>query len=76
MSLEDERAVAQKYIGGFPWFMVIWGLGGVVLWLALWPLASQGYIPLWLGGVISTDILCYSYLPSHEAHQGNFGRPN
>ena len=76
MSLEDERAVAQKYIGGFPWFMVMWGLGGVFLWLALWPLASQGYIPLWLGGVFSTVILCYSYLPSHEAQHGNIGRPN
>lgn len=75
MSMAQERAIARKYIGGFPWLMVIWGLGGFLLWLALWPLVALDYVPLWLGGLIATIILCACYLPSHEAEHGNIGRP-
>jgi len=73
--MAQERAIAQKYIGGFPWFMVIWGLGGFGLWLSLFPLTVMGYVPLWLGGIVATVILCYCYLPTHEAQHGNIGRP-
>ena len=76
MSISEERAIAQQYIGAFPWFMVIWGLGGFLLWLALWPLAHTGQIPLWLGCIIATVIMCGCYLPTHEAQHGNIGRPN
>ena len=76
MTISEERAIAQKYIGGFPWLMVIWGLGGFMLWVALWPLAYGGHIPLWVACVIASIILCGSYLPSHEAQHGNIGRPN
>lgn len=75
MSMQEERAIAQKYIGGFPWIMVIWGLGGFLLWLALWPLAHSGQLPLWLGCIIATIILSACYLPTHEAQHGNIGRP-
>ena len=76
MSMQEQRAIAQKYIGVFPWFMVTWGLGGFLLWVALWPLAHREIIPLWLAGIVATIILCYCYLPSHEAQHGIIGRPN
>ena len=76
MSMEQERAIAKKYIGGFPWFMVIWGLGGFALWLALFPLVHLAYLPLWAGFLLSLLIQSYCYLPSHEAEHGNIGRPN
>ena len=75
MSMAEERAIAQKYIGGFPTLMVTWGLGGFFLWLALWPLTINGYIPLWAGCLIATIVLCGCYLPTHEAQHGNIGRP-
>ena len=75
-SMQEQRAIAHKYIGGFPWFMVIWGLGGFLLWLALWPLAHMQIIPLWMACIVATIVLCYCYLPSHEAQHGIIGRPN
>jgi fatty acid desaturase len=75
MSIAEERVIAKKYIGGFPLLMVVWGLGGFSLWLALWPGVMLGYIPLWLGFIVATIILSACYLPSHEAEHGNIGRP-
>lgn len=75
MSMAEERAIAQKYIGGFPALMVAWGLGGFALWVALFPLVHAGYIPLWLGCVIASIIISGCYLPTHEAQHGNIGRP-
>lgn len=75
MSIAAERVIARKYIGGFPLLMVVWGLGGFTLWLALWPLVVLGYIPMWLGFIVATIILSACYLPSHEAEHGNIGRP-
>ena len=76
MSISEERAIVKKYIGGFPWLMVIWGLGGFLLWVSLWPLAYTGQIPLWLGSIVATVILSACYLPTHEAQHGNIARPN
>lgn len=76
MSLQQEREIARQYIGGFPWFMVIWGLGGFALWLSLFPLVHLQYIPLWLGSLLATLVICYCYLPTHEAQHGNIARPN
>lgn len=75
MSLKAEREIAQQYIQGFPWFMVIWGVGGFVGWIALFPLVHYGVIPMWLGFILATANLCYCYLPTHEAQHGNIGRP-
>ncbi len=75
MSMEQERTIAQKYIGGFPWFMVIWGLGGFALWVSLFPLVHYQLIPIWLGTIIATITMSAAYLPSHEAQHGNIGRP-
>jgi beta-carotene hydroxylase len=76
MSMSEERAIAQNYIGDFPLFMVVWGVGGFALWLALFPLVHLGYLPLWAGFALSLIVLSYCYLPSHEAEHGNIGRPN
>lgn len=72
---DQERTIARRYIGGVPWPIVVWGIGGFLLWLALWPLAHTDLLPLWLGTVIAAIIFCYSYLPTHEAQHGNIGRP-
>ncbi len=42
MSIEQERAIARKYTGGFPLFMVVWGVGGFFLWVSLFPLVHLG----------------------------------
>jgi len=76
VSISEERAIVKKYIGGFPWVMVIWGLGGFLLWLALWPLVHTGLVPLWLGCIIASVTMSACYLPTHEAQHGNIGRPN
>ncbi|MCX2980474.1 beta-carotene hydroxylase [Halieaceae bacterium IMCC14734] len=76
MSIEQERAIAKKYIGRFPLFMAVWGVAGFSLWVALFPLVHLQYLPLWAGFAISLVILSYCYLPSHEAEHGNIGRPN
>jgi len=75
MSLKAEREIAKNYMTGFPWFMVIWGLGGFIGWIALFPLVHYEVIPLWLGFILATINLCYCYLPTHEAQHGNIGRP-
>ncbi len=62
-----EQAIAAKYIGGTPWLMISWGLGNIMLWLALWPLTISGVLPLWAGFIIATVCVTASYLPSHDA---------
>lgn len=65
--LREEAAIAQKYMGRFPWEIVAWGLGNIVLWLSLWPLAFTGILPLWAAFLISTVSIALCYLPSHDA---------
>jgi beta-carotene hydroxylase len=75
VSVAEERVVVDRYIGKFPLFMVVWGLGGLFGWLALFPLVHAGLVPYWLGAILATIILCYCYLPSHEAQHANIGKP-
>ena len=35
--------IARKYAGRLPWEAVIWGLGNLAVWLALWPLVFLGH---------------------------------
>jgi beta-carotene hydroxylase len=66
----EQSAIAQKYMGRFPWEMVAWGLGNFVIWLSLWPLAFTGVLPLWAVFLLSTLCCILAYLPSHDAqHQ-------
>ncbi len=62
-----EKAIADQFIGGFPWLMVLWPIANTSVWLALWPLVFSGALPLWAGFLIATFNLSVSYLPSHEA---------
>ena len=71
--LQEERAVAKKYLGRVPWEMVAWGLGNTALWLALWPLVFTGTLPLWAGFLLATLCCTLSYLPSHEAQHSIIG---
>jgi len=70
-----EREIARRHIGKFPYFAVVWGLGGFFLWLALWPLVLTHTIPLWLGFIVATLIVMGCYLPSHEAQHDIIARP-
>ena len=64
---KQEREIASRYTGGFPWLMLVWPLLNTSMWLALWPLVMSGVMPLWLGFVIACICVTLSYLPSHEA---------
>jgi beta-carotene hydroxylase len=62
-----EKAIADQFIGGFPWVMVIWSLVNTTVWLSLWPLVLTGTFPLWAGFLIAVVNITASYLPSHDA---------
>jgi beta-carotene hydroxylase len=68
----QERAIAAKYQGGFPWLMAFWGVGNSCVWVALWPLTLTGLIPLWLTFIVATANVMLSYLPSHDAQHDIF----
>lgn len=70
-----ELAIARKYADRLPWEAVIWGLGNLAVWLALWPLVFLGLMPLWLAFPIATINVALCYLPSHEAQHDIIGRP-
>jgi beta-carotene hydroxylase len=65
--MRKEMDIARKYMGRVPWEMVVWGLGNFCVWLAIWPLAIFGILPLWAAFLLSTVSITLSYLPSHEA---------
>jgi beta-carotene hydroxylase len=70
-----ERDIARKYAGKVPWGTVAWGLSMPVVWLADWALVLSGVIPLWLGFIIATLTLMYTYAPNHDAQHDIIGRP-
>ncbi len=62
-----EKQIAEQFMGGFPWPMVLWAVANTSIWLALWPLVMTGFMPLWLGFIIATGNITLGYLPSHDA---------
>lgn len=72
--IRREQEIAQRYMGGVPWFAVFWGLGNLAVWLTLWPLVFNGFLPLWAGFLIATANITLSYLPSHEAQHDIIAR--
>lgn len=62
-----EKAIAEQFMGSFPWVMVLWPLANTTLWLALWPLVMAGTVPLWAGFLIAVVNCTAAYLPSHDA---------
>lgn len=73
--LRDERDVAARHMGHFPWGSVVWCFANLACWLALWPLVLSGLMPLWLGFTIATINVALCYLPSHEAQHDIIARP-
>ena len=69
-----EREIAEKYLGGRLWGVVILGLGNFFLWVSLFPLTMFGVIPLWLGFILATISVTACYVPSHEAQHSNIAR--
>ena len=75
--LRQERAIVSRYAGykGAGLFIYpAFALGGFALWVALFPLAMAGMIPLWLGCLISSVLATGGYVTSHEAMHSNIGR--
>ncbi|GAA4044010.1 fatty acid desaturase [Parerythrobacter jejuensis] len=69
-----EREIAQKYAGKTPWETVAWGVLIPLVWIGNGALALTGTIPLWLGFVISTLALMFTYAPNHDAQHHIIGR--
>lgn len=73
-----ERQIATGYMRRIPWGAVVWGIGNCAFFFTLLPLTIEGYVPLWLGFMLSTVSIAASYLPSHEAQHSIIagkGRP-
>ena len=73
--LKKERDIAARYMGGPMWGYSVAALGGFALWVALFPLAMAGIMPLWLGFLISAFLGTGGYVTSHEAMHSNIARP-
>jgi beta-carotene hydroxylase len=72
--LRKEREIVSKYVGGGVFVYPAFAIGGFAVWIALFPLAIAGTIPLWLGGIISTILATGGYVTSHEAMHSNIAR--
>ncbi|MEO1407182.1 MAG: fatty acid desaturase [Pseudomonadota bacterium] len=73
--VKREKAIAQRHMGHFPWFSVVWCFANLAVWLSLWPLVFLGVLPLWAAFPIATLNVMLSYLPSHEAQHDIIARP-
>jgi len=73
--MSEERAIARRHIGKFPWGSLIWAVVNLAVWLSLWPLVLLDLLPLWAGFVIACVNVALCYLPSHEAQHDIFARP-
>jgi beta-carotene hydroxylase len=72
--LRAEKEIASRYMGGPMWGYAVAALGGFVLWVALFPLAMAGIVPLWLAFIVSTVLGVGGYVTSHEAMHSNIAR--
>jgi beta-carotene hydroxylase len=75
-SFKNEKAIARQFSKRFQWEMILIGVGQACIWLSLWPLVMNEFIPLWVGFILASFCACLSYLPSHEAQHGNYSRGN
>jgi len=73
--MRREREIAERYMGRFPWLVVIWALANLACWLSLWPLTLLGVISPWVALPIATLNASICYLPSHEAQHDIIARP-
>lgn len=70
-----ERAIARRYMGKLSLPMVVWPFVNTACWLALWPLALSGVMPLWAACAVAFVNVTLAYLPSHEAQHDIYARP-
>ena len=73
--IAEERAIARRHLGRFPWGSLIWAVLNFAVWLSLWPLVLTGLLPLWAGFLIACANVALCYLPSHEAQHDIYARP-
>lgn len=73
--MRAERDVARRHIGKFPYLAVFWAFANLATWLSMWPLVIMGFVPLWLGFIITTLNVMLCYLPSHEAQHDIIAQP-
>lgn len=69
-----ERKIAARHIGAPAWGYTVFTLSGFALWVALFPLAAAGIVPLWLCFILSTVLATGGYVPCHEAMHCNIAR--
>ena len=69
-----EIEIARKYIGGFPYFMALWGIANLLTWLSVMVLAIGGFLSLWIAFPISVVTGILAYLPSHDAQHSTYGK--
>lgn len=67
-----EKAIAEQFMIGFPWIMLIWPLVNTAVWLSLWPLVMSGTLSLWAAFPIALVNVTAAYLPSHDAQHHIF----
>ena len=75
-SFDKEKEIAKSFSERFQWEMILIGVGQATIWLTLWPLVLNSYLPLWVAFFIASLCACFAYLPSHEAQHGNYSRGN
>jgi len=73
--IRQEREIAGRHIGKFPYFAVVWAFTNLAVWLSLWPLVFTGVLPLWAGFLIAAFNVAACYLPSHEAQHDIIAKP-
>lgn len=73
--MRDEREIARRHIGKFPWLSVTWAFVNLAVWLSLWPLVLTGTLSVWIAFPITTLNVMLCYLPSHEAQHDIIARP-
>lgn len=73
--MRQEREIARRHIGKFPWLSVTWAFVNLAVWLSLWPLVLTGTLSVWIAFPIATLNVMLCYLPSHEAQHDIIARP-
>lgn len=74
--LQQERAIGVKYAAhnGTTWPYPVVAIACLAVWIALWPLAIAGVLPLWLGCAIVSVFVAGGYVVAHEAMHSNLGK--
>lgn len=74
--LQQERAIGVKYAAQnvTTWPYTVIAIACFVAWIAFWPLAIAGVLPLWLGCVMTSVFVAGGYVVAHEAMHSNLGK--